>query len=166
MQKVFFLTLRDIFSLHASSLCYSLLSLQKSSYPLLYLHPLPPPPLPTPTLLSSALITQLLLGNVVPAGPGISRVATATQRTHADTVNMLVFQEARATRTIKPTCVFSSGCYSIRQRGTTPRLIKAEVTASVIPYAPATSLHLFFTVEIEEKKERSGVMWWIADSVR
>lgn len=52
----------------------------------------PPPYFPTPTLLSTALITQLLLGNVVPAGPSISRVATATVRTHADTVNMLVFR--------------------------------------------------------------------------
>lgn len=44
-------------------------------------HPTPPtpPPFLTPTLLSSTLITQLLLGNVVPAGPSISRVATATE---------------------------------------------------------------------------------------
>lgn len=152
MQKVFFNPQRYFFPS-----CFQSLLLAAVFTEVLVSSALPPP-LPTPTLLSSALITQLLLGNVVPAGPGISRVATATQRTHADTVNMLVFQEARATRTIKPTCVFSSGCYSIHQRGTTPRLIKAEVTASVIPYAPATSLHLFFTVEIEEKKERSGVM--------
>lgn len=37
------------------------------------------PPSPTPTHLSFTLITQLLLGNVVPAGPGISPVAPATE---------------------------------------------------------------------------------------
>lgn len=45
--------------------------------------PLPLPPhssLLTPTHLSSfTLITQLLLGNMVPAGPGISPVAPATE---------------------------------------------------------------------------------------
>lgn len=44
----------------------------------------PPPSLP-PALLS--LITQLLLGNVVPAGPYISSVAVETERTHADMIN-------------------------------------------------------------------------------
>lgn len=47
-----------------------------SSYPL----PLPPhSSLLTPTPLSFTLITQLLLGNMVPAGPGISPVALATE---------------------------------------------------------------------------------------
>lgn len=82
-------TLRDISPPpHASSLCCSLVFVEVLVSSAL---PSPPPRLPTPTLLSSTLITQLLLGNVVPAGPSISHVATATERTHADTVNMLVF---------------------------------------------------------------------------
>ena len=71
--------------------------------------PPPTPPLTMPTLLSSTLITQLLLGNTVPARPSISHVATATECTHTDTVNMLFFSRSqRYMHDKKPTCVFSS----------------------------------------------------------